>query len=61
LPGYVNGEAIDGEDVVVRYLMSFQHEPRTEDWLEMPVVWNSFKLMPRDFLDSTPLSEFDCP
>lgn len=59
LPEYVDGESVDGQDVVVWYMLAFQHQPRSEDWFEMPVAWNSFKLMPRDFLDRTPISEFE--
>jgi primary-amine oxidase len=61
LPDYLNGESVSGTDVVVWYMLSFQHEPRTEDWFEMPAVWNSFKLVPRNFLAKTPISEFNKP
>ncbi len=58
LPDYLNDESVDGEDIVVWYMLNFQHEPRSEDWFEMPAVWNSFKLIPRNFLDQTPIQHF---
>ena len=55
LPKYVDGESVEGKAVVVWYWLGFHHFPRTEDWLHQPVVWKAFELMPRDFLDSSPL------
>jgi primary-amine oxidase len=55
LPRYVNGESVEGKNVVVWYWLSFHHFPRSEDWLHQPVVWKGFELIPRDFLDSSPL------
>ena len=55
LAGYLNDEAVVGTDVVAWYRLSFVHHPRTEDWPAQPTVWNSFELMPRDFLDASPL------
>ncbi len=55
LTSYMNDEPVDGEDIVVWYRMSFAHHPRTEDWIAQPVVWHHFELIPRDFLDSSPL------
>jgi primary-amine oxidase len=52
LPGYANGEDVAGQDVVLWYMMSVHHQPRTEEWPAMPVEWVGFKLMPRDFLDA---------
>jgi primary-amine oxidase len=51
----VNNEAVLGEDVVLWYMMSIHHQPRSEDWSAMPVDWHGFKLVPRDFLDGSPL------
>ena len=56
LPGYVNGESVEGKGPVLWYWLGFHHFPRTEDFLHQPVVWQSFALMPRDFLDSSPLT-----
>ena len=55
LPSYVNNESVDGADVVVWYVMHVQHLPRTEDYPAMPMDWAGFHLVPRDFLDSSPL------
>jgi primary-amine oxidase len=56
LPGLVNGEPVVNEDVVLWYMMSVHHQPRAEDWPAMPVEWHGFKLMPRDFLDRSPVA-----
>jgi acetyl esterase/lipase len=56
LPGYANGESVEGKSPVLWYWIGFHHFPRSEDFLHQPVVWHSFGLMPRDFLDSSPLS-----
>jgi primary-amine oxidase len=55
LPTYVDGESVENKDVVLWYWLYFHHFPRSEDWLHQPTVWKSFELMPRDFLDSSPL------
>ena len=55
LPSYLNNEPVDGEDVVVYYAMHVHHIPRSEEWPAMPIVWAGFTLMPRDFLDASPL------
>jgi len=55
LSNYLNEEAVTSTDIVAWYRLSFVHHPRTEDWSAQPMVWNSFELMPRDFLDSSPL------
>jgi primary-amine oxidase len=56
LPGYLNAESVDGQDVVVWYVLHIHHIPRTEDWPAMPVDWVGFTLKPRDFLDSSPVT-----
>jgi primary-amine oxidase len=56
LPNYVNGESLEGQAPVLWYWLGFHHFPRSEDFLHQPVVWHSFELMPRDFLDSSPLT-----
>jgi primary-amine oxidase len=55
LPSYLNDEPVDGQDVVVWYVVHVHHIPRTEDWPAMPVEWVGFTLKPRDFLDRTPV------
>lgn len=54
-PHNLNGESVDSEDVVLCYRLSLHHQPRTEEWPEMPIDWVGFKLMPRDFLDRSPI------
>lgn len=56
LPRYFNGESADGTDLVVWYAMHVHHVPRTEDWPQMPVEWAGFDAIPRDFLDTAPLT-----
>lgn len=55
LSKYMNDEPVFGVDLVAWYRLSFVHHPRTEDYPAQPIVWNSFELMPRDFLDASPL------
>ena len=55
LSSYMNDEPVLGVDLVAWYRLSFVHHPRTEDYPAQPIVWNSFELMPRDFLDASPL------
>jgi primary-amine oxidase len=56
LASYLNEESVDGQDVVVWYVLHVHHIPRTEDWPAMPVDWVGFTLKPRDFLDSSPVT-----
>lgn len=55
LPTYADGESVENENVVLWYWLCCHHFPRTEDWLHQPMIWKSFELMPRDFLDASPL------
>ncbi len=55
LPEYANGEGVANKDVVLWYWLCFHHMPRSEDWQHQPMVWKSFEIMPRDFLDASPL------
>ena len=55
LSNYMNDEAVLETDIVAWYRLSFVHHPRTEDYPAQPIVWSSFELMPRDFLDTSPL------
>ncbi len=52
---YLNNERIVEEDIVAWYRVAFMHYPRSEDWPAQPIVWHGFDLMPRDFLDESPL------
>jgi primary-amine oxidase len=55
LPRYVDGESVENKDVVLWYWLGLHHFPRSEDWMHQPMIWKSFELMPRDFLDVSPL------
>jgi primary-amine oxidase len=57
LAKYADGEAVENKDVVLWYWLSLHHLPRSEDWQHQPMVWKSFELMPRDFLDESPMKE----
>jgi primary-amine oxidase len=56
LPTFLTGESVVNTDVVLWYMMSIHHQPRSEDWSAMPICWHGFLLMPRDFLDKSPVS-----
>lgn len=53
---YVNGESVDGADLVVWYCLRHHHYPRQlgEETNVVPYELLSFHLQPRDFLDETP-------
>ncbi len=55
LAKYADGESVENEALVVWYWLCAHHLPRSEDWQLQPMVWKSFELMPRDFLDTSPL------
>ena len=46
---FVNGESINGADVVVWYRLSYHHLPRDEDVSRIPIRWSGFELLPRDW------------
>lgn len=52
---YVNGESVDGQDVVVWYCLRHHHQPRQlgEETNVVPYEFLSFHMQPRDFLDAT--------
>jgi Cu2+-containing amine oxidase len=66
---YVNDESIVDTDVVLWYISSMHHEPRSEDgrfiqdsgsgdyrWRGVtPVMWGGFDLVPHNFMNGTPL------
>ena len=47
LPGYVNGESVEGKSPVLWYWLGFHHFPRSEDFLHQPMVWKSLSLEQR--------------
>lgn len=52
---FVNGESIDGADLVVWYGITFHHLPREEDETYMDVHWDGFTIIPRDWTSHNPL------
>lgn len=56
LAKYANNEAAENQNVVVWHWLTMHHFPRSEDWQHQPMIWKSFELMPRDFLDESPLT-----
>ena len=55
LNNYMNREKLTKEDIVIWNRVAFMHLPRSEDWPAQPIVWHGFVLLPRDFLDASPL------
>ncbi len=55
LASYLDDEKVAGADIVAWYRLSFAHHPRSEDWGPQPIVWHSFEMVPRDFMDKSPL------
>lgn len=53
---YVNGENVNGEDIVVWHCLRTHHLPRhrAEEDKVLPYEWVGFRIEPRDFLDHTP-------
>jgi primary-amine oxidase len=51
----VNGQSVDGQDLVVWYVNRHLHTPRDEDEVNMPIDWMSFELKPRSFHHRNPL------
>ncbi|RRJ88292.1 primary-amine oxidase [Gulosibacter macacae] len=54
LPSYVNGEDVDGGDIVVWHSFGPTHFPRLEDWPIMPVDRYHFEFKPYGFFDRNP-------
>jgi len=53
---FVDGENIQGEDIVLWHRVSFHHVPRDEDQRHMHTHWDGFFLKPRNILMRTDLS-----
>ena len=45
----LNGASVDGVDLVVWYVNRFQHVPRDENEVNMPIEWTGFSIEPRNF------------
>lgn len=54
LPSYVDGEDVDGGDIVVWHSFGPTHFPRVEDWPIMPVDLYRFQFKPFGFFDRNP-------
>lgn len=52
---FVNGESLNGADLVVWYGLSFHHLARDEDQNYMPVHWSNFVIVPRDWSATNPM------
>lgn len=64
LPDAAQEESLEGEDVVLWYLVSAHHDPTDEDRVDAPPAfpygitrthWFGFELVPHDFFDHNPL------
>lgn len=51
---YVNGEAINGADVVLWYRVTTRRLPRIEDTPLLGVQWHGYQLLPRDWTAQNP-------
>ncbi len=53
---YVDGESVDGQDIVIWYCLRTHHKPRElgEEKNVLPYEFIGFRIEPRDFLDDTP-------
>jgi len=50
----LNGASVDGVDLVVWYVNRFQHVPRDENEVNMPIEWTGFSIEPRSFFFQNP-------
>ncbi len=53
---FVNGESTNAADVVMWYSVSYHHLPRVEDSNGVPVHWDGFVVVPRDWTSLNPLA-----
>lgn len=56
LAAFANGESILNKDIVVWPSATFYHMPRAEDAPRMDTHWTHFRIIPRDWHDTNPLS-----
>jgi primary-amine oxidase len=57
LPAFVDGQSLEGADLVAWYTMGFHHVTRPEDWPIVPTVWHSVTLRPFGFFAQNPAVE----
>jgi len=53
---FMNGENIDSDEIVLWYRVSYHHLPRSEYQPYIPVHWDGFMLLPRDWTAETPIA-----
>lgn len=53
---FIDGENINGADLVLWYRISYHHLPRAEYQPYIPVHWDGFVLMPRDWTATSPIA-----
>lgn len=51
----VDGQSVDGADVVVWYAQRMLHNHRDEDEANMPIQWMHFEIKPRNFFHKNPI------
>jgi primary-amine oxidase len=54
LPAYVDGESIDGSDIVAWYTIGFRHVTRPEDWPVLSTIWQGVTIRPQGFFTRNP-------
>jgi primary-amine oxidase len=54
LPRWSDGESLDGQDLVLWYVLGVTHVPRPEEWPVMPTTNVGFKLLPAAFFARNP-------
>jgi primary-amine oxidase len=50
----VDGQSVNGSDLVIWYVQRLQHIPRDEDENYMPIEWTGFELEPRNLYHRNP-------
>lgn len=55
LAQFVNGQTLQGKDIIAWVGLTFYHMPRVEDAPHMDAHWNHFYITPRDWHASNPL------
>ncbi len=56
LADFIDGETLEGQDIVVWPTTTFYHLPRSEDAPTMDTHWSGIRLRPFDWHDTTPLT-----
>ncbi len=53
---FVNGQAIYPADIVLWYRINYHHLPRSEDEPSLPIHWDGFSIVPRDWTSTNPIT-----